>query len=265
MTAENSWEGTGVIAAAAKEVKMAYNNTRSGGGQWNNGGGPRSRNYGSQYNNQYGSRNFGGQYGGQRNDDPVVFDIREHIGVLSVRDNGWRKEVNSVAWNGNPPKIDIREWAPGYGSMSRGITLHELEAARLYSLLGERYGSGNPVDKSEKGMPRPVHAAPGNMQMNKRAQDTMEDAERDIPFMDDRPKRPLPDNYAGELYDDQDGQDFADISINGSNTSSSDRYAGAGETEPYGADTHSADMTDAEYDYGSESMEIDDGEEDERA
>lgn len=236
---------------------MAYNNTRSGGGQWNNGGGPRNRSYGGQ---------FGGHNGGQRNDDQVIFDIREHIGVLSVKDNGWRKEVNSVAWNGNPPKIDIRDWAPGYGTMSRGITLHELEAARLYTLLGERYGSGNTVAKSEKGMPRPVHAAPGNMQMNQRPRDTMDDAMRDIPFMDEQPRRPLPENSAGELYEDQEGQSpGAGVSFR----SSLNDCSGSIEADAAGNDKYfdgSDGIDDNEYDYGSESLSDDaDGEDGETA
>jgi hypothetical protein len=232
LTAEIFKEGTGDKTAAAKEVKMAYNNTRSGSGQWNNGGSGNG-----QWNNGGGRRNrrYNNQYGGQRNDDPVVFDIKEHIGVLSVRDNGWRKEVNSVAWNGNPPKVDIRDWAPGYSTMSRGITLHEIEAARLFTLLSERYACGNAVDAGQNGVPRPVHAAPRDMQVVPGgADDTMDYAMRDIPFMDDHAQKPLPEDSPGELYEDSDEQADADS------------FAGC-----HDADERDADDGDPEEDYFS--------------
>lgn len=171
---------------------MAYNNTRSGG-HWNSGGGPR--------NGQGGYGNQGG-YGGQRNNDPVHYEIVEHLGVLSVKDNGRRKEVNCVAWNGNPPKIDIREWAPGYESMSRGITLHEIEAARLANILCERYSRGNIVSEEKAGVQRPVHAAPRDMQMT--GGGSFSEDERNIPFMNDRAE-PLPEDSPGELYEEPDG------------------------------------------------------------
>lgn len=40
--------------------------------------------------------------------DEVTFEIKEHLGLISEDRNGWKKEVNLVAWNGQPPKEPIR-------------------------------------------------------------------------------------------------------------------------------------------------------------
>lgn len=57
------------------------------------------------------------------NDKVVAFKIIRQIGVLSERDDGWKKEINFVSWNNNPPKFDIRTWSPDHYHMTRGITL----------------------------------------------------------------------------------------------------------------------------------------------
>ena len=71
-------------------------------------------------------------------DRDIRFEIVKHIGVLSTHSTGWKKELNLVAWNGGKPKYDIREWDIDHEHMTRGITLHEKEAAQLLkSLAGE--------------------------------------------------------------------------------------------------------------------------------
>lgn len=73
----------------------------------------------------------------------VNFEIKEHVGIISViggRDERWFKEVNVVSWNGQEPKVDIRDWSEDYNRMSRGITLTEEEAIQLFHILEERYG-----------------------------------------------------------------------------------------------------------------------------
>jgi hypothetical protein len=67
-------------------------------------------------------------------EDKVTYEILDTIGVLSERGE-WRKEVNLVSWNGNPPKVDVREWNSDHSKMSRGITLTEAEAGALASAL----------------------------------------------------------------------------------------------------------------------------------
>ena len=74
-----------------------------------------------------------------RNDE-ITFEIVEHLGVLS--DTGeWAKEVNLVAWNGQPPKIDIRSWDADHERMTRGVTLTESEAVTLAEALVHYYGN----------------------------------------------------------------------------------------------------------------------------
>lgn len=67
-----------------------------------------------------------------------TYEIREHIATLNTNKDGWTKEVNVVAWNGNAPKIDIREWAPDHSRMTRGITLTEKEGEDLAKGIAQR-------------------------------------------------------------------------------------------------------------------------------
>ena len=71
--------------------------------------------------------------------DEVYFEVQEHIGIITSRANGWNKEVNIVAWNGGPAKIDIRDWDSEHSRMSRGITLTEEEARTLCNHLKEYF------------------------------------------------------------------------------------------------------------------------------
>ena len=61
----------------------------------------------------------------------VTFEILSHLGVIETRNDGWRKEVNIVSWNGMSPKVDIRDWSPDQERMTRGITLFWDEADAL--------------------------------------------------------------------------------------------------------------------------------------
>lgn len=68
----------------------------------------------------------------------ITFEIVEQLGVLQEYPTGWRKEVNLVSWNGNPAKVDIRDWDPEHERMSKGITLTLEEAHRLRCFMNER-------------------------------------------------------------------------------------------------------------------------------
>ena len=68
----------------------------------------------------------------------IKFEITQHIGVLSESAKGWRKELNRVSWNGREPKFDIREWAPEYAKMGKGITLSQEEIKNLQALLADK-------------------------------------------------------------------------------------------------------------------------------
>jgi hypothetical protein len=71
-------------------------------------------------------------------DRDVTYEIMESIGVIATYPTGWRKELNLVSWNGGAAKYDIRDWAPDYEQMSRGITLHEKEMRTIVELLKKR-------------------------------------------------------------------------------------------------------------------------------
>lgn len=68
------------------------------------------------------------------------FEIINHIGTINTRTDYtgvvWTKELNSVSWNGNAPKFDIREWANDHTLMSKGITLTPNELANLMGVMG---------------------------------------------------------------------------------------------------------------------------------
>lgn len=74
-----------------------------------------------------------------RNQD-FTFTITKELGVLSRTSAGWAKEVNLVEWNGNPVKLDIRDWDPDHAHMGRGITLHKHEVLELLEILLKAFG-----------------------------------------------------------------------------------------------------------------------------
>ena len=66
----------------------------------------------------------------------LKYEIIKSIGILSETNNGWKKEVNIVSWNGGEPKYDIRSWNPDHTKMGRGVTLSSTEIEKLRELLG---------------------------------------------------------------------------------------------------------------------------------
>ena len=64
----------------------------------------------------------------------IVFEIKEHLGVLARYQTGWTKELNLISWNGQAPKFDIRDWDEEHERMSRGVTLRPQEIARMIDL-----------------------------------------------------------------------------------------------------------------------------------
>lgn len=54
------------------------------------------------------------------------FEIIKHIHSFS-ENKGFRKELNIISWDGNPPVVDIRHWLPN-GRAGKGITLTPEEA-----------------------------------------------------------------------------------------------------------------------------------------
>ena len=68
------------------------------------------------------------------------YEITEHVGTLS--DNGTtRLELNRIAYNKQPPKLDIRRWQyhdGQRGRMLKGVTLNTDEEAALKAALNPR-------------------------------------------------------------------------------------------------------------------------------
>ncbi|MCC5911797.1 MAG: YdbC family protein [Clostridiaceae bacterium] len=65
----------------------------------------------------------------------IKYDIVKSIGVLSESGKGWKRELNLISWNNRDPKYDIRDWAPEYEKMGKGITLSKEELKQLRDLL----------------------------------------------------------------------------------------------------------------------------------
>lgn len=49
----------------------------------------------------------------------IKFEIVEHITTISERGK-WTLELNRVSWNGNPPKLDLRELVRRPRKMQQG-------------------------------------------------------------------------------------------------------------------------------------------------
>ncbi|MBR0230150.1 MAG: hypothetical protein IJL94_02060 [Erysipelotrichaceae bacterium] len=64
-----------------------------------------------------------------------TFEIVEHIGVLSQTNNGWKKELNLVSWNGREPVYDIRTWNPDHTKMGKGATISLEEMENLKKVI----------------------------------------------------------------------------------------------------------------------------------
>lgn len=71
----------------------------------------------------------------------VTKRIVKSVAVLSEKQNGWKKELNLISWNGREPKLDIREWDPDHEKCSKGLTLSYEEAQGLCDALS-RYLQG---------------------------------------------------------------------------------------------------------------------------
>lgn len=54
------------------------------------------------------------------------FELIKHICSFS-ENKGFRKELNIISWNDNPPVVDIRNWLPD-GRAGKGVTLTPEEA-----------------------------------------------------------------------------------------------------------------------------------------
>ncbi len=67
----------------------------------------------------------------------IKYEIKEKLGTLSEPSKGWTKELNLISWNGREAKYDIRDWAPEYEKMGKGITLSKEELKVLRNILND--------------------------------------------------------------------------------------------------------------------------------
>lgn len=65
----------------------------------------------------------------------VTHSITKPIAVLSENERGYTKEANYVSWNGNDPKLDIREWHPNHERCGKGVTLTYYSASSMTALI----------------------------------------------------------------------------------------------------------------------------------
>lgn len=65
------------------------------------------------------------------------YEIYKHIGALSQLNNGWRKELNFISWEGREPVYDIRTWNTEHTEYGKGVTITAAQMIVLRKLLDE--------------------------------------------------------------------------------------------------------------------------------
>ena len=65
----------------------------------------------------------------------ATYDIKKELAVITRYNNGGRKEINLVSWNGEPPKLDLRYWEAGHTVVGSGTTMDKAEALAVYKAL----------------------------------------------------------------------------------------------------------------------------------
>ena len=66
----------------------------------------------------------------------IKYEIKK-VRNLSESSKGWTKELNLISWNGREAKYDIRDWAPEYEKMGKGVTLSKEELKELRNILND--------------------------------------------------------------------------------------------------------------------------------
>ena len=67
----------------------------------------------------------------------ITYEIVKELGIISEKSGGWTRQLNLIAWNGEAPKYDIRDWSPDRQKMGKGITLTAAELQSLTDLLND--------------------------------------------------------------------------------------------------------------------------------
>ena len=63
--------------------------------------------------------------------------LKKREGVISTMSNGWKKELNKVAWNDGEAKFEIRSWSKDHQRMGKGISFTEEELVTLANILAK--------------------------------------------------------------------------------------------------------------------------------
>ena len=95
---------------------------------WKNG-------HGWSFEDQQEARNQSDRHPKKDNNEPIRFEVVEHIATLSTSETGWHKELNKVSWNDAEPKYDIRSWKDDYSRVGKGVTLFEDEMKVLANAI----------------------------------------------------------------------------------------------------------------------------------
>lgn len=64
----------------------------------------------------------------------IKYDVQKVFGVIKELPSGWKRLVSLVSWNGQEPKIDIREWSEDMTKCSKGLTFSLEEFQELQQI-----------------------------------------------------------------------------------------------------------------------------------
>ena len=67
----------------------------------------------------------------------ITYKVEKREGVISTMSNGWKKELNKVAWNDGEAKFEIRSWSKDHQRMGKGISFTEEELVTLANILAK--------------------------------------------------------------------------------------------------------------------------------
>ena len=67
----------------------------------------------------------------------ITYNVEKKEGVISTMSNGWKKELNKVAWNDGEAKFEIRSWSKDHQRMGKGISFTEEELVTLANILAK--------------------------------------------------------------------------------------------------------------------------------
>lgn len=118
---------------------------------------------------------------------------RKHLGVITVRGDGWKRELNLVSWYGGPFEYDIRDWKSDHKRMSRGIHL-DLESMKTFV---NSYLEWRKENRIEKGIPIremrddrcvPIEVYADIAALPKRTKDGFKYFVRSVSWNDQKPK-----------------------------------------------------------------------------